>query len=99
MEDLSSDALALLQSEAPYFIEVVRRRAEQSRTEHGSECLQLTLDMFYDDPMLLYTALYTALWHAATEGVAVTFLPKLRTGKTSQAETLRSGPDTKHVPE
>ena len=56
---------------APRFLEAVQQ-AKQGRAD---TTVQETLETFEDDPFLLYAC----LWHAYSEGVAVTFqVPKRR---------------------
>lgn len=73
MEEISPDALRLVQEGAPRFLKAVERAAKQSQRDNTQNAgISLTLDAFYDDPMLLYAA----LWYAYSQGVPVTFYPR-----------------------
>jgi hypothetical protein len=72
MQDISPEALQLVEQGASHFIHVVQRAAAESRQRKEPISVFLTLDAFYDDPMLLYAS----LWYAYSQGVVVTFCPK-----------------------
>ncbi len=78
MHDISSPARRLALEGAPRFVEAVRSVQRKNRLSKRRHALLLTLDAFYDDPMLLYAC----LWFAYSRGVEVRFFPK-----TYQAET------------
>lgn len=72
MQDISPEALHLVQEGAPHFFQAVQRVVTAHPRPAETPPLLSTLETFYDDPILLYAA----LWYAYTQGVPVTLLPK-----------------------
>lgn len=79
----------MVEQGASHFIHVVQRAAAESRQRKERIVVLLTLDAFYDDPMLLYAA----LWYAYSSGVIVTFLSKQQTKETSMTLTMQASPN------
>ena len=64
---ISKDALQLLQEGATEFIKDVDRLSSKPHRKTYRKSIRITLALFYDNPILLYAA----LWYAASRGVAV----------------------------
>ncbi|MBV9852099.1 MAG: hypothetical protein JO250_20735 [Armatimonadetes bacterium] len=56
---------------APQFIEAIQRAKHDHKGHDRQVTITQRLETFDNDPFLLYTC----LWYAVSEGVAVTFLP------------------------
>jgi hypothetical protein len=68
MQDVTDEAVRLIERNAPDFITAVQRlRGKRAKAAR----ILLTLDAFADDPFLLYAC----LWYGATHGVTCTFVP------------------------
>ena len=71
MEAISPEALHLIEESAPTFLTAVQRARKQEDSDQEAVAILLSLDAFYDDPILLYAC----LWYSATLGVRCTFVP------------------------
>jgi hypothetical protein len=71
MHEIPPDTLDLIERKAPEFITAVQRAQATGATKEQSATIFLTLDVFAEDPFLLYAC----LWYSATCGVTCTFAP------------------------
>ncbi len=60
-----------VETDAPDFVQAVRKAEEKSRVRTKPKPVSITLDQFYDNAVLLYLC----LWYADTRNVPVTFKP------------------------
>ena|SRR5579871_1635394 len=74
MQDISPEAIRLVEESAPDFIVAVAHAKEIAERKHTPAKLNLTLNAFEDDPILLYAC----LWYACSHDVTVCFY--LRSG-------------------
>ena len=71
MHDISPEALRLVEHDAVDFIVAVQHAKKSTLQGQVPTQIILTLDAFFDNPMLLYAC----LWYGASQGVTCVFVP------------------------
>ena len=67
LSPISKDARQLLREGAPEFMKEVDRLSSKPHRKTYRKSIRISLALFYDNPVLLYAA----LWYATTKGVNV----------------------------
>ena len=70
LSPISSEVLKLVLEDAPDFAAQVDRLAAMPHNKSHTKIIRMSLETFYDNPILLYAC----LWYAATKGVNAHFL-------------------------